>query len=150
MSGVVALGLLWGAVGISLGIRWWTEREQASEHHAGREGAVLAATGASSTRFGRATESRAEHRRQAMLGAYAVGTSLVAIGFLLEATLPLALGAALVNLGTLYRYLVLLLDEALFAEPDVDRVAASEVVRPAHRRARQPIVSRVLVGDLAK
>jgi hypothetical protein len=136
MSGVVVLGLLWAAVGILLGLRWWTERDQPLGHHVAREAQERARGRA---RFGQLAESRADHRRQAMLGAYAVGTSLVSAGFLLRAALPLALGAALVNLGTLYRYLVLLLDEAPATEP--------VLARPAHRRGRQPLVTRVLVGD---
>ena len=136
MSGLVLLGLLWAAVGISLGIRWWSEREQPPAHHAARGG--IDPGPAASTRFGRLAESRAEHRRQAMRLAYAAGTSLVALGFLTRAALPLALGAALVNLGTVYRHLVLLVDEAPAEEP--------VLAHPAHRRARSPIVG-VLLGD---
>ena len=136
MSGLVLLGLLWAAVGIALAIRWWSERAQALGHHAAREAGHPTPTGRA--RFGASTESRAEHRLQAMRLAYAVGTSLVAIGFLTEAALALAFGAALVNLGTVYRHLVRLVDDAPPDEP--------VLARPAHRRARQPLVG-LLAGD---
>ena len=136
MSGLVALGLAWAAVGILLGARWWSERVQAPGSHAPRVEPEPQPVGVA--RFGQLSESRAEHRLQAMRGAYAAGTSLVAVGFLVGAALPLALGAALVNLGTIYRHLVRLLDEVPPDEP--------AVARPAHRRARQPLVG-LLVGD---
>jgi hypothetical protein len=138
MSGLVVLGLAWAAVGVLLGQRWWSEREQPLAHHAARAAGDDRRV-REVNRFGQLSESRADHRRQAMLGAYAAGTSLVGIGFLLDTALLLALGAAIVNLGTLYRYLVLLLDEAPRDEP--------VIARPAHRRSRQPVVTRILLGD---
>ena len=137
MSGLVLLGLLWAAVGISLGIRWWSEREQAPGHHAARDGTVPGPV--VRTRFGRLAESREEHRRQAMRLAYATGACVVAVGFWTTAGVLLALGAAFVNLGTIYRHLVLLVDEAPPDEP----VPA----RPAHRRRTRPAVVNVLLGD---
>ncbi len=125
MSGVVVLGLLWAAVGILLGLRWWSDRAQPPAHHAARE--ELAAEGAGPVRFGRLTESRADQRRQAMRLAYAAGTSLVAVGLFTEVPVVLALGAALVNLGTLYRHLVALLDEA--PETEAEPV---DLLQPAH------------------
>jgi hypothetical protein len=136
MSAVVALGLAWGAVGILLGSRWWTERAQPPAHHAARVDGGSERPGR--VRFGQLSESRAEHRLQAMRLAYAVGAGLVALGFLIEAALPLALGVALVNLGTVYRHLVLLVDESPADEP--------VLARPAHRRARQPLMG-LLAGE---
>jgi hypothetical protein len=136
MSSVVLLGLLWAAVGIVLAIRWWSERAQPLGHHAAGDLEAPAPVG--TARFGQLIESRAEHRLQAMRLAYAAGTCLVALGFLTEASLALAFGAALVNLGTIYRHLVRLVDEAPSEEPVLRR--------PAHRRTRQPLVE-LLVGD---
>ncbi len=142
MSGLVVLGLLWAAVGILLGIRWWSEREQAPGHHAAHDATAESGW----ARFGRGVESRSEDRLQVMRFAYACGTSLVAIGFLFQTAAPLAFGALFVNLGTIERYLVVLLDRDLAEEPALLRPE-----RPAaHRRSRQPIVTRVLLGDLAK
>ena len=130
------LGLLWAAVGIWLGFRWWGERAAAPR-------APAPAATSARARFGQAAEGGAARRRPARRLAYAAGATAVAAGLLVGWGWVLALGAAMVNLGTLYRHLVFLLDEA--PEPEV----APEPPVGRHLRARRPALSRVLVGNLA-
>jgi hypothetical protein len=98
-----ALGILWLAAGVVLGLRWWNARG-------------LEATGRSpldlpsNARFGQARPDGSRRRLQAMRLAYAAGTMLVAAGLLTGLPVVLAFGAAAVNLGTIYRYLVVALD----------------------------------------
>jgi hypothetical protein len=131
MSGVGVLGLLWAAVGIWWGSRWWRDRGPVP---------APAAPALGRSRFGRAAAGGAWRRRQAMRLAYAAGAASVAGGLLLGWAWILALGAALVNLGTLYRHLVLLLDEA--PEPDGPLPARAPSPGCSPRRA-------VLAGNLA-
>lgn len=132
MSGVAVLGLLWAAGGIWCGSRWWRDRVPAS--------------GATPTlppgraRFGQPIVDGGHGRRQAMRLAYAAGATAVAGGLLLEWAWVLALGSALVNLGTLYRHLVFLLDDG----PE-ERVVAHG---GAARGAQLPLRT-LLAGNLA-
>jgi hypothetical protein len=103
MSAAMALGLLWAVAGVVLGLRWWQERDLAG---AGRTAAEAPPT----TRFGRARDDGSGRRLQAMRLAYAAGTTSVALGMFTGAAALLALGAAMVNLGTIFRYLVVALD----------------------------------------
>jgi hypothetical protein len=138
MSGGGVLGLLWAAAGIWSGARWWNERAAALVDG---DGAVATADGG---RFGRAAEGGAIRRRQAMRLAYAAGATAVALGLLVGWGWVLALGAAMVNLGTMYRLLVFLLDEAPEPEP-----VAAPLAPARHVRSQQPVLSRVLLGNLA-
>jgi hypothetical protein len=136
MSGVVVFGVLWAAAGVWLGSRWWAERGAEALGHAPE---------AARRRFGQAAAGGAQRRQQTMRLAYACGTTAVALGLLVRAPWLLALGAAMVNLGTLYRHLVALLDELPEPAPSL----RPEPVAPLHRRARRPAAARVLLGNLA-
>jgi hypothetical protein len=141
MSPIVVLGLLWAAGGIALGLQWWRERGTAPSPQARAD--------AAGTRFGQGTDDGSWRRLQAMRRAYAFGAILVSIGFLVEAPALLALGAAMVNLGTIYRYLVVALDHSALDTPLVvrSRRAARHVAR--HARMAQPNLGGGLVGRLA-
>lgn len=133
MSSVGLLGLLWAVVGIWVGSRWWAERGSgpARAHREVRPRA----------RFGTQSVGGPVRRRQAMRLAYAAGATTVGVGLVVGWAPVLALGAALVNLGTLYRTLVLLLDEWTGEEsPEEVALAAAR-----HLRGRRP----VLQGSLA-
>jgi hypothetical protein len=103
MSAGAVLGVLWLAAGIVLGLRWWGARGPEVARGARVELPVNA-------RFGQVREDGSRRRLQAMRLAYAAGTTLVAVGLLTEVPVVLAFGAAMVNLGTIYRYLVVALD----------------------------------------
>lgn len=77
--------------------------------------------------------------------AYACGATAVALGLLVRAPWLLALGAAMVNLGTAYRHLVALLDEL----PEPAPAIQPEPLAPLHRRTRQPAATRIVLGNLA-
>ena len=68
MTGVGAFGLLWAAVGILLGIRWWRERE--ADLGSPRSVAVPSPD---RLRFGGPAEDGSARRLQAMRLAYAGG-----------------------------------------------------------------------------
>ena len=112
MSGVAAFGLVWAAVGVLLGLRWWRERE--ADLAAG--GGVVA-TGGQRLRFGGDFEDGSGRRLQAMRLAYAAGTLSTALGLLSGVAVALAFGAALLNLGTVYRYLVVAMDREALDTP---------------------------------
>jgi hypothetical protein len=118
VSGVVLFGLAWAAVGILLGVQWW--RERAAEAAPTLVGGA-SVTGSERSRFGRAEEDGSPRRLQAMRLAYAAGMLSLSAGFLTGAAVPLALGAALVNLGTIYRYLVVALAHDRLDAPLIDR-----------------------------
>lgn len=140
MTGGAVLGLLWAAVGTFLGFRWWNERarwQQAEQAH------PVAAD--ERPRFGRAAEDGSGRRNLAMLAAYAAGTLVVGAGLLTSTPGLLGLGALLVNLGTIFRFLVLALDGSQLESPVIPPKR-----RPARLARSQPALSRVLIGDLAK
>jgi hypothetical protein len=116
MSGVGAFGLLWAVVGILLGFRWWREREA-------ELGGTLRVAGPSPgrVRFGGAIEDGSGRRLQAMRLAYAGGMLATGTGLVSEVAVLLALGAALLNLGTIYRYLVVALDREALDSPVLAR-----------------------------
>jgi hypothetical protein len=114
MSGLVALMLLWAAAGILLGIRWW--REQGAE-----QAAVAGAALAERARFGSVAEDGSAKRVHAMRAAYVVGATCCVVGFATGIAVVLAFGASLVNLGTVYRYLVVVLDHDLVDAPLIER-----------------------------
>ncbi len=103
MSAVAVFGVLWVLAGILVGLRWWTERGAAASR-------ATAGVGAANARFGQAREDGSLRRRLAMRRAYVVGAGLVVAGAVTQVAVVLALGAAMVNLGTMYRYLVVALD----------------------------------------
>jgi hypothetical protein len=138
MSGVVVLGLLWAAVGILLGFRWRDERAKSPSDHASQP----ALEGA---RFGQVRLGGSHQRIESMLLAYASGALAVAVGLVVGAPWLLGLGALLVNVGTIYRYLVVALDAAQLDSPVITRTP-----RARHRPAASPLLRRVLIGDLAK
>jgi hypothetical protein len=115
VSGVVVLGLLWAVAGILLGIRWW--RERAAEAAAATHPAAAATE---RVRFGRAPEDRSPRRWQAMRLAYALGAWLVALGLVSGVVPALAIGTVALNLGTLFRYLVVALDREALDLPLLD------------------------------
>lgn len=112
MSGIGAFGLLWAASGILLGTLWWRERETEPSRAGGAQGAS-----SQRYRFGAPLQDGSGRRLQAMRLAYAAGTLATGAGFLLGLGVLLALGAALVNLGTIYRYLVVALDQEALDTP---------------------------------
>jgi hypothetical protein len=118
MSGVVLFGLIWAAAGVLLGMRWWRERE-ADLRTAGGS----AVTAGQRVRFGGAIEDGSGRRLQAMRLAYAVGALATAVGLMSRVPVVLALGAALLNLGTLYRYLVVALDREALDTPLLPQVS---------------------------
>jgi hypothetical protein len=136
MSGVAVLGVLWAAAGIWLGSRWWTERGAQAFGHAPQ---------AAARRFGQPVLGGPQRRAQAMRLAYATGATAVAGGLLVRWSWLLAAGAAMVNLGTLYRHLLALVDEL----PEPDEALAPQPAPPQHRRARRPAATRILLGQLA-
>lgn len=114
MTGLAALVLLWAAAGILLGIRWW--REQGAEQ-ASAAGAALVER----TRFGTVAEDGSPKRVAAMRAAYVVGAACCLVGLATGIAVVLAFGASLVNLGTVYRYLVVALDHDLVDAPLIER-----------------------------
>ena len=124
-----------------LGLQWWRERAAAP--------AQEAPVDAARARFGQDIDDGSWRRRQAMRRAYAFGATLVSIGFLADAPGLLALGAAMVNLGTIYRYLVVALDHSALDTPLVvrSRRAARHVAR--HARLAPSNLGGGLVGRLA-
>lgn len=141
MSPIVVLGLLWAAGGIALGRQWWRERATPPSPEGRADGARA--------RFGQGTDDGSWRRLQAMRRAYAFGATIVSVGFLAGAPALLALGAAMVNLGTIYRYLVVALDHSAVDTPLVARSqrAARHVAR--HARLATPSLGGGLVGRLA-
>ena len=71
---------------------------------------TIAVDAPASHRFGRAWRDGSRRRLQAMRRAYRAGVAVVALGLLAGVPVLLAIGAALVNLGTVLRYLVVALD----------------------------------------
>ena len=118
MSGVVLFGLIWAAAGILLGIRWWREREADLRTAGG-----VAITAGQQARFGGVIEDGSGRRLQAMRLAYAVGALATAVGMISRGPVALALGAALLNLGTIYRYLVVALDREGLDTPLLPQVS---------------------------
>jgi hypothetical protein len=119
VSGVGVIGLLWAVAGILVGIRWWRERTAGVPFAAA--GATRAAPPATvRVRFGQLAEDRSPQRWQAMRLAYAVGAWLVALGLATEVVPALALGAVALNLGTVFRYLVVALDREALDLPLLD------------------------------
>jgi hypothetical protein len=117
MSAVLVLALLWAAVGLVLLARWWSERGPDPSPRGRWEVPP-------GTRFGQATRVDGPRRRlQAMRLAYGAGTTVVALGFLTGWAGLLALGALLVNVGTMQRYLVEVLDLEALDRPMVPRRA---------------------------
>jgi hypothetical protein len=114
MSSLAALVLLWALAGILLGIRWWREQEA---EEAVASGTVVAER----TRFGSVAEDGSPKRVQAMRAAYLVGAGCCLVGFATGTAVVLAFGASLVNLGTVYRYLVVALDHDLVDAPLIER-----------------------------
>jgi len=141
MSGVVVLGLLWAVVGILLGFRWRSERAKSPDDHAPRPNLVGA-------RFGQVRLGSSRQRVETMLLAYASGAALVSLGLMARAAWLLGLGALLVNVGTVFRYLVVALDAAQLDEPVIQRSPRARHTRD--RGPSAPILRRVLIGDLAK
>lgn len=133
MSSVGLLGLLWAVVGIWSGSHWWAER--------GTAAVPPRRTVPPRARFGTTSVGGPVRRRQAMRLAYAAGATTVGVGLVLGWAPVLALGAALLNLGTLYRALVLLLDE--WSGEDSPEEVALAAAR--HLRGRRT----VLQGSLA-
>jgi len=115
MSAVVVLALLWAVVGALLLVRWWSERGPDPSPRGRWEVAP-------GTRFGQAPRTDGSRRRfQAMRLTYGIGTTVVALGFLTGWAGLLAIGALLVNLGTLERYLAEVLDLDALDRPMVPR-----------------------------
>ena len=140
MSAVVVFGLLWVAAGVVVGLRWWSERGLGGARQAEVEGPANA-------RFGQVREDGSRRRRLAMRRAYAVGAALVVVGLVTAVPVVLALGAAMVNLGTIYRYLVVVLDlEAVDTPLLVRSPGAAHLSRRGLRGAALP---RGLVARLA-
>jgi hypothetical protein len=102
--GDVLLGLLWLSAGLLVGNRW---RHGRALHQTARD---HPATRADRVRFGTVAEDGSGRRRQAMLLAYAAGLTTTGAGMASGVAVVLALGAALLNLGTIYRVLVIALD----------------------------------------
>jgi hypothetical protein len=103
MSTGAVPAVLWLAAGIVLGLRWWGARGPDAARRTRLEVPVNA-------RFGQLRDDGSRRRLQAMRLAYAAGATFVAVGLLTHVPVVLALGAAMVNLGTIYRYLVVALD----------------------------------------
>jgi hypothetical protein len=114
VSGDLLFGLAWMAVGLLVGSRWRDERARQRA-----VGAERAAPG-SRVHFGAVAEDGSAKRRQAMLLAYAAGVVATGAGIALGTAVVLALGAALLNLGTIYRLLVIALDHDHLDVPVVE------------------------------
>jgi uncharacterized membrane protein YphA (DoxX/SURF4 family) len=114
MSAVAALGLSWAVAGVLLLVRWWGERGPDPSPRGRWE--VPAGT-----RFGQVREDGSPRRLQAMRLTYGIGTTLVAVGFLTRWAAVLALGALVVNLGTVQRYLAEVLDLDALEQPLLPR-----------------------------
>lgn len=128
MTGPLVFGVLWAAAGILLGSQWWRARPQSPSRAAG-------GPAGETSRFGSGATDRSSNRLQAMRLAYAVGAVAVAVGLLAELTLLLVVGAALINLGTVYRYLVLALDREGLHEPLLERSGRGLLADVADRLA---------------
>jgi hypothetical protein len=142
MSPIVVLGLLWAAGGIALGNQWWHARAAAPP--AAQEAAAAGA------RFGQADANGSWRRLQAMRRAYAFGAISMSLGFLTSAPALLALGAAMVNLGTMYRYMLVALDQSALDTPLLIRSQRAAVHVARHARLVQPNLGGALVGRLAE
>jgi hypothetical protein len=117
MSAVMGLALLWAAVGLLLLVRWWSERGPDPSPR----GRWDVAPG---TRFGQvARVDGARRRLQAIRLTYGLGTTMVAIGFVTRWAAFLAVGALLVNLGTIQRYLAEVMDLSALDRPVLPRRA---------------------------
>jgi hypothetical protein len=110
MSGVGVIGLLWALAGILLGNLWW--RERAAGAFLATEAGDLPTQG---VHFGCLLEDRGPRRLRAMRVAYALGAWLVALGIVTHLVLTLAVGAVALNLGTLFRYLLVVMDQRALA-----------------------------------
>lgn len=102
VSGRMVLGVLWAAAAIPMGRAWWRGRGTLVP-------AVVEVPAADRSRFGTGAADRSADRAQIMRLSYADGSVAVAGGLLLDWTPLLAVGAVLLNVGTIYRYLVLAL-----------------------------------------
>jgi hypothetical protein len=130
MTGGAVFGLVWAAVGLLLGIRWWSERArwQATSPS-------VAPAPDARARFGGMIEDGSARRTAAMLLAYAAGATVVGVGLLVSTPALLGIGALLVNVGTIFRFLVLALDRAHLESP---------LLPPRQRQARHlsgPVVA---------
>jgi hypothetical protein len=125
MTGGVVFGLLWAAVGIVLGIRWRDERAR------WRTTAAVPAVATPRARFGADTQDGSIRRTAAMFLAYASGALIISVGVLTSTAVLLGVGAGLVNLGTVFRFLVLALDRAHLESPVIPSRAPRHRGRPA-------------------
>jgi hypothetical protein len=123
VSGFSVLGLLWAVAGILLGTLWWRDRAAVA--------ATATEAGEAATQrvhFGCLRVDRGPRRQQAMRLAYALGAWLVALGTVTDRVLPLAVGAAALNLGTLFRYLLVALDQQALDAPLLELERARHLV----------------------
>jgi uncharacterized membrane protein YphA (DoxX/SURF4 family) len=128
MSAVAALGLVWAVAGVVLLARWWGERGTDPSPRGRWELPP-------GTRFGRPQEDGSRRRFQAMRLTYAIGTTLVAVGFLTRWAAALALGALAVNLGTLQRFLAEVTDLGTLDRPVLPRRSRPSSSAPSPRHA---------------
>lgn len=140
MSGAVLLGFLWALVGMLLGYRWRSERAKSLHNDA-------PVPGPNSRRFGQVRLGGSQQRVQTMLGAYAAGAALVSVGFLIHTPWLLGPGAMLVNVGTIYRYLVVALDASTLDGPVVTRTASASRAGASRHPIRA--FGRNLLGDVS-
>jgi hypothetical protein len=112
--GAVLFGVAWTAAGLLVGSRWRDER--ARERTVGTHPTTLGER----ARFGTGAVDGSAKRRQAMLLAYAAGLVVTGGGVVTGAAVVLALGAALLNLGTIYRVLLIALDHEHLDVPVVE------------------------------
>lgn len=103
MSGLAVLLLLWAGAGIVLALGSLRGPEPAPAPDAAR--------------FGRVAEDRSANRLHAMRLAYGVGAACCAVGAVAGLDVVLAFGASLLNLGTVYRYLVVAMDHTTVDAP---------------------------------
>jgi hypothetical protein len=123
VSGIGVLGLLWAVAGILVGFRWWRGRTAA-----GPAATEARAATARRARFGQVAEDRSPQRWQAMRLAYALGAWLVALGLAADLVPALAAGAVALNLGTVFRYLVVAMDREALDLPLLDLERSARIL----------------------
>ena len=113
MSSVAVLGVVWALVGVPLVVRVLQERRPLPMEEFQRAMGALQTTG------GGWNGSVAQRSRRRLVSTltYSPGLALVAVGLVMSDTAVIAVGLALVNLGTAHRLTGLAVDRAARSRP---------------------------------
>ena len=125
MSTVAVLGVVWALVGVPLVVRVLQERRPLPMEEFQRAmGALQTSNGAG------LGVQRAQRRRLVSTLTYSPGLALLVLGLVMGDTAVLAVGLALVNLGTAHRLIALAVDRAARLRPPPGSSLASGVLAP--------------------